>query len=69
MKIPKRIEKLIEQRAKVAEKFNHYDYELSIWLDKNNVETEDYDTHGGVESIVNPWASADRIKEAIENTD
>ena len=65
MEIPKYIDNIIEQRAKSAEKFNHYDFELSEWLDKNNVVTESFDTRGGVEAIVNPYASADRIRQAI----
>jgi hypothetical protein len=38
---------------------------LDTWLDKNNIETEICDTHGGVEISVNPAESARRIREAI----
>ena len=65
MEIPKYIDNMIEQRANSAERFNHYDYELSEWLEKNNVITESCDTRGGVEAIVNPYASASRIRQAI----
>jgi len=67
MNIPKYIENAIEQRAKAAETFNHYDYVLSAWLDKNDICVESYDSHGGAESIINPWASADRVIEAIKS--
>lgn len=66
MKVPKRIFDLIEKRAKAAERFLTYDYELSTWLDEHGVDTEICDTHGGVESIVNPWSSAARIKKTLE---
>ena len=69
MKMPKHVEYMIEQRAKAAERFNHYDYELSEWLDKHGIITESYDTHGGVESVVNPWVSAARIRAAIEEAE
>ena len=65
MKIPKNIENAIEQRTKAAERFNHYDYIISEWIDNNGICVESYDTHGGVESIVNPGASARRLKESI----
>ena len=65
MKIPKYIEKALEQRVKAAEKFNETDNLISRWLEEKGIEVEIYDTHGGVDSIVNPDASADRIREAI----
>lgn len=68
MKMPKYIENAIDQRANHAERFNHYDYIISQWVDKNGVDAENFDIYGGVESIVNPWASAIRLKEAIKNT-
>lgn len=66
MKIPKYIDELLESRAKAAERFNHYDFILSEWLDKNEIDVESCDSHGGVESLVNPWASAQRVRRAIE---
>ena len=65
MKIPKNIENAIEQMAKAAERFNHYDYVVSEWIDNNGICVESCDSHGGVKSIVNPWASARRLKESI----
>lgn len=68
MNIPKYIDEIIEKRAESAERFNHYDYQLSEWLDKRGIIAESCDTHGGIESIVNPWSSADRIRDAILHT-
>jgi len=67
MKIPKYIEKLIGKRKKLAAELITTDYQLSEWLEKNEVDVEDYDTSGGCEMYVNPWDSANRIKQAIEN--
>lgn len=67
MRIPKYIEKLINTRANLASQFNNADYRLSKWLDKNGIKADNCDFHGGVEALVNPWASADRIKQAIED--
>ena len=65
MKIPKNIENAIEQRAKAAERFNYYDYIISKLIDNNGIDVDGGDTHGGVESIVNPWTSARKLKESI----
>lgn len=67
MQIPKYIEKALEQRVKAAEKFNETDYLISTWLDEKGIDVEIFDTHGGVEAIVNPDESAERIREAILN--
>lgn len=67
MKIPKYIEALIEKRKKLATELISTDWKLSEWLEKNGVDVEAYDIRGGCEMYVNPWASADRIKRAIEN--
>lgn len=67
MKIPKYIEKLMERRAGLAVLLNHADCKLAEWLEKNGVEVEEYDIYGGCEMYVNPWSSADRIKQAIED--
>lgn len=67
MKIPKKIEKLIERRAKLAEELNHADNELVAWLDKKGLtdKVEEYDIMTGCEMYVNPYASADRIRAVI----
>ena len=65
MKIPKYIEKKIDRRAKLASDLNSVDSELTKWLDNNKIEVETYDYCTGVEMYANPYASAERIKEAI----
>lgn len=67
MKIPKYIEKLIEKRAGLAVLLNHTDHKLVEWLEKNSVEVEEFDKYWGCEMYVNPWISADRIKQAIKD--
>lgn len=67
MKIPKYVEKLIERRAKLASDLNSVDSQLTSWLEKNNLldKVEEYDVMTGCEMYVNPYASADRIREVI----
>ena len=69
MKIPKYVEKLIERRAKLADDLNSVDNQLTSWLEKNGLldKVEEYDVMTGCEMYVNPYASADRIREAITN--
>lgn len=67
MNIPKYIEKALNDREKAADKFNSADYIISEFIEKHDIVVENYDYRGGVESIVNPSASAARIREAIEN--
>lgn len=67
MRIPKKIEKIIECRARLAERLNDKDMELTEWLEKKGLidKVEDYDIMSGCEMYVNPYASANRIREAI----
>lgn len=65
MILPKKIEALINRRAKLASDLNSSDYELSLWLEKHSVEVEECDCRGGCEMYVNPSASAKRVKQAI----
>ena len=65
MKIPKYIAKLIDRRARLAGALMDVCWELDEWLDKNGVEAEMEDTHGGAEIYVNPYDSAKRIRQAI----
>ena len=62
MQIPKYIEKALECRINAAEKFNDADIVISDFIEKHNIEVETYDYHGGVDSIVNPDDSAERIR-------
>lgn len=69
MNVPKYIYDVIEKRATAADRFNHYDYVLSEWLEKHGICAEPWDTRGGVESIVNPWSSADRIIKLLKDAE
>ena len=65
MEIPRKIEKLIERRTRLAVQLDNVCNELDEWLDTHNIEVENEDSHGGVEIYVNPYDSGERIKEAI----
>ena len=65
MKCPKYIINALKRRADCASKFIHYDCIIGEFLDKHNIEVEEYDIYGGCESYVNPDDSAARIYEAI----
>jgi hypothetical protein len=65
MKIPKYIDKLIDRRSRLASALIDVCGELDDWLEKNGVDTEMEDTRGGVEIYVNPYSSAERIRQAI----
>lgn len=67
MKVPKYISQAIERRTKSAEVFMHNDWIISKFIDDNHIAVEDYDYHGGCESIVNPTTSAARVYSAIIN--
>ena len=67
MRCPQYIKDLCIRRAKAATKFMDYDYEIAEWLEKHNIEVEDFDIHTGCESICNPYPSSYRIIKAIEN--
>ena len=67
MNIPIYINEALRKRTKAALQFMEYDYIVSKWISLNNL--EDYvnseDFHLGVEAIVNPKDSEERIREAI----
>lgn len=65
MQIPKKIEKLIERRTKLACQLDDVCGELDAWLDAHGIETENEDIHGGVEIYVNPYDSGERVRNAI----
>ena len=67
MKIPKFIEKALNDRVSAATKFNNADLIISEWCDKNGIYLESHDCYGGVESLVNPYESAERISQAIRS--
>ena len=69
MKIPKYIDEALRKRSDAAYRFLKYDFIVSEWICNNGLEEyiEPEDFYGGVEAIVNPDDSADRIREAILN--
>ena len=66
MKIPKYIEQKLDRRARLATDLMTVDFELTEWIDKNNIEVEACDYCTGCEMYVNPYESVARIKEAIK---
>ena len=71
MKMPKHIEYALDQRAKAADRFTHYDVIVSEWLEKHDLidYVEEYDIYGGCEAYVNPSNSSARIKAVILNAE
>lgn len=65
MKMPRKIEKLINRRTRLAQDLNSVDYELTKWIDKHSIAVEDYDYCSGIEMYANPSISGERIKQAI----
>lgn len=69
MKIPKYIEKALQQRENAAWKLIKADRIVSDFIMKNNIDVADYDYLTGCEMYANPNESANRIREAILNTE
>lgn len=67
MKIPQYVDILLKQRTRYANRLDAVMSELDKWLDKNNVECEDCDTHTGVEIYCNPGDSEQRVRQSILN--
>jgi len=67
MRIPKYIDDALRKRTKAAQAFNKYDWIVSHWLDDHGIgdEIDTANTHGGVESIVNPTVAERIIRNAI----
>lgn len=66
MKCPEYIRYALQQRAKAADRFIHYDTIISDYVQKHDIDAEEYDYGTGCESLCNPWPSAYRILQAIE---
>lgn len=66
MKIPKYIDEALKKRTKYACKLADAMYIVDEWVDRHNIECEDYDTHTGVEIYASPHSSEQRVREAIE---
>ncbi len=69
MKIPKYIEQALQQRGKAAWELMKADTIVSDFIMKNNIDVADYDYLTGCEMYTNPNESANRIREAILNTE
>ena len=69
MKIPKYIENALNKRQKAAYDWNDADFVISRFIHENGLEDEidTADFNGGVEAIVNPAESNERIRQAIIN--
>ena len=65
MKIPKYIEKALERRKNAAYIWNNNDYIIGKFIEDNEIEVDSMDYFGGVEGIVNPYFSNERIRQAI----
>ena len=66
MKCPDYIRNALNKRATYADKVAILDGIVADWLEKNGIEVEFEDIHGGVEIYVNPYDSSQRILDAIE---
>lgn len=67
MRVPKYIERALERRARAAEVWNHNDLIVSEFIDKHDIDIDSCHYHGGVEAIVNPWASFSNVMDAIKS--
>lgn len=71
MKIPKYVEEALHRRTKAARAWMDADYTITRFIFSNEldkvIDSEDFGT--GVESIINPEDSSERIRQAILNTD
>lgn len=65
MKIPKKIDKLLEKRAKAAMDFIAADTEISKWLDSKDIIVSPDDINTGACSLCDPYGSIEHIREAI----
>lgn len=67
MKIPKYIEKALEQRIKAAIALDKADGVILDFIEKHNIDADSAVYGGGVEMYVNPYEAAEIVREAIEN--
>lgn len=65
MEVSKCAERLIEQRTKKLIELAAACEKLDAWLDANHIECGTGDTHGEIDIYGDPYASAQRIREAI----
>ena len=65
MEVPKYIDKILEQRARCAERFIALDNILVNWLEKKGIPVSNDDILTGACSICEPWSSIYSIRECI----
>lgn len=63
--IPKYVDKLLEKRAKAAEKFIEADSQIVEWLEKNSIVVDEIHINTGACSICEPYLSIDAIRTCI----
>ena len=66
MKIPKYIDELIKRRVRAANMLVQTDYELYVWLEKNNIKPDESCYFGGIQVITNPENAANEVRRAIK---
>ena len=68
MKIPKRIEALIDKRQLLAEQLNSIDIEICEWMESKGMDLSDMGdfTRSGCMIYCEPGAAANSLREAID---
>ena len=69
MKLTKKMENLLNKRARLATELDNICKEIDNYIVTNNLQDdiEDCDWLTGVEIYAHPYSSVERIKEAIRN--
>lgn len=71
MKIPKKIEKILDRREKISIELMHLNTELDNWLESKGGDLTDSDICDGVLSgcmiYVEPWTANRIVRDYIEN--
>lgn len=67
MKIPKEISAALKKRTKAAEDLMDVDSIITDFINEHGIAVEEYDYCTGVEMYANPYASEERVRNAILN--
>ena len=67
LKIPKYIEQALQKRVKAAVQLMDIDEIITDFINENNIDAEYEDFCGGCEMYINPYDSAERIRQSILN--
>lgn len=71
MKIPKKIEKILDRREKISIELMHLNTELDNWLESKGGDLTDPDISDGVLSgcmiYAEPWSANRIVRDYIEN--